>query len=48
MTLNKLLKESEKCRDKKSNTFYCSIDHLAEDIYRHLKDYQNDEVKYCI
>ena len=40
MTLNKLIKELEKCRDKRSKSFYCSIDHLADEIYKHLKNYQ--------
>lgn len=43
MTLNKLIKELEKCKDKKSNTFFASIDHLAEEIYKHLKNYQEAE-----
>lgn len=42
MTINKLIRELEKCYSKKSNTFYASIDHLAEDIYKTLKEVQND------
>lgn len=42
MKLDKLIKELEKCRSKKSGGFYASIDHLAEDIYKTLKEVQND------
>ena len=42
MKLDKLIKELEKCRSKKSEKFCASIDYLAEDIYKTLKEVENE------